>query len=47
MVELSRQVAEGAVPGSEDQRAEALRLFGIGLFLAAAATGPSAPSSTC
>jgi hypothetical protein len=33
MVELSRQVAEGAVPGTEDQRAEALRLFGIGLFL--------------
>jgi hypothetical protein len=33
MVELSRQVAEGAVPGSEDQRAEALRLFGIGLYL--------------
>jgi hypothetical protein len=33
MIELSRQVAEGAVPGTEDQRAEALRLFGIGLFL--------------
>jgi hypothetical protein len=33
MVELSRRVAEGAVPGSEDQRAEALRLFGIGLYL--------------
>jgi hypothetical protein len=33
MVELSRRVAEGAVPGTEDQRAEALRLFGIGLYL--------------
>ena len=33
MVTLSRLVAEGALPGDEDQRAEALRLLGIGLYL--------------
>ena len=33
MVDLSGMVAEGAVPGSDDQRAQALRLFGIGLYL--------------
>ena len=33
MVGLSRLVAEGALPGDDDQRAEALRLLGIGLYL--------------
>jgi hypothetical protein len=33
MVDLARMVVEGAVPGSEDQRVQALQLFGIGLYL--------------
>ncbi len=33
MIALSRLVAEGAMPGTDDQRAEALRLLGIGLYL--------------
>jgi hypothetical protein len=33
MVDLSRQVAEGALAGNDSQRAEALRLLGIGLYL--------------
>ena len=33
MIALSRLVAEGALPGDDDQRAEALRLLGIGLYL--------------
>jgi hypothetical protein len=33
MVDLSRLVAEGALAGSDDQRADALRLLGIGLYL--------------
>lgn len=33
MIDLSRAVAEGALPGNEDQRADALRLLGIGLYL--------------
>jgi hypothetical protein len=33
MITLARMVAEGAVPGDEDQRAEALRLLGIGLYV--------------
>jgi hypothetical protein len=33
MIDLARLVAEGALPGNEDQRATALRLLGIGLYL--------------
>ncbi|HEY0714666.1 MAG TPA: hypothetical protein VGF45_18430 [Polyangia bacterium] len=33
MIDLSRQVAEGALPGNDDQRASALSLLGIGLYL--------------
>jgi hypothetical protein len=33
MIGLSRLVAEGALIGDDDQRAEALRLLGIGLYL--------------
>jgi hypothetical protein len=33
MVDLSRLVAEGALPGDDGQRAHALRLLGIGLYL--------------
>jgi hypothetical protein len=33
MVDLSRLVAEGALPGDDHQRAQALRLLGIGLYL--------------
>ena len=33
MIDLARLVGEGALPGSDDQRANALRLLGIGLFL--------------
>jgi hypothetical protein len=33
MITLARMVAEGAVPGDDDQRAEALRLLGIGLYV--------------
>jgi hypothetical protein len=33
MISLSRLVAEGALTGDDDQRAEALRLLGIGLYL--------------
>jgi hypothetical protein len=33
MIGLSRMVAEGLLTGDDDQRAEALRLLGIGLYL--------------
>jgi hypothetical protein len=33
MIDLARRVAEGALPGNDDQRAVALRLLGIGLYL--------------
>jgi hypothetical protein len=33
MVDLSRLVAEGLLRGDDDQRADALRLLGIGLYL--------------
>jgi hypothetical protein len=33
MVDLARMVVEGAIPGSENQRVQALQLFGIGLYL--------------
>jgi hypothetical protein len=33
MIDLARLVAEGALPGNDDQRATALRLLGIGLYL--------------
>ncbi len=33
MIELARLVAEGALRGNDDQRALALRLLGIGLYL--------------
>jgi hypothetical protein len=39
MVELSRLVAEGALPGDDNQRADALRLLGIGLYLSGRADG--------
>ncbi|HEY0709563.1 MAG TPA: hypothetical protein VGG33_22320, partial [Polyangia bacterium] len=39
MIDLSRTVAEGALLGNEDQRAKALSLLGIGLYLAGRADG--------
>lgn len=39
MVDLSRLVAEGALPGDDDQRAQALRMLGIGLYLSGRADG--------
>jgi hypothetical protein len=39
MIELSRLVAEGALPADDGQRADALRLLGIGLYLSAREDG--------
>jgi hypothetical protein len=39
MVNLSRLVAEGALPGDDNQRAEALRLLGIGLYISGSRDG--------
>jgi hypothetical protein len=39
MIDLGRLVAEGALAGNDDQRARALRLLGIGLYLDGRADG--------